>query len=106
IDKVENYRVYTEEGSEHGIYAQIFEEEYESLIQSPRYRDLFKNEIKDIDRHVSGVHDGYFARDRKGQWKDTPETERSINSADAADVFHAIMRNKEGLLTIGDDFPN
>src|SRR5690554_6570789 len=106
IDKVENYRVYTDNGSEHGEYARIFEEEYKNLAQSPEYRDLFEDEITDIDRHVSEVHNGYFAKDRKGQWKDTPETERSMNSADAADVFYAIMRDKEGLLSFGNEFAN
>lgn len=106
IDKVENYRVYTENGSEHGEYARIFEEEYKNLIKSPEYRDLFADEIQDIDRHVSEVHNGYFAKDKKGQWKDTRETTASINSADAADVFHAIMRDKEGLLSFGNEFAN
>ncbi len=106
IDKVENYRVYTENGGEHGAYAKIFEEEYKSLIKSPEYRDLFADEIKDIDRHVSEVHNGYFAKDKKGQWRNTDDTDRSVNSADAADVFHAIMKDKEGLLSFGDEFAN
>ncbi|PID67593.1 MAG: hypothetical protein CR968_05865 [Flavobacteriia bacterium] len=64
IDKVEKYRVYTDEETEHGEYAKIFEEEYKNLIKLPQYRDLFQDEIKDLDRHVSEVHNGYFAKDK------------------------------------------
>ncbi len=107
IDKVEKYRVYTDEETEHGEYAKIFEEEYKNLIKLPQYRDLFQDEIKDLDRHVSEVHNGYFAKDKKsGQFKDIKETASSINSKDAGDAFHAIMKDKEGLLSFGDEFAN
>src|SRR5690606_23846679 len=70
IDRVANYRVYDEEGKQGlGIYGQIFEEEYRRLASHPQYQTLF-GEL-DWDTHVTAVHDGYFAADRKGVAKDT-----------------------------------
>src|SRR5699024_9433133 len=43
IDKVENYRIYPEEGEwQKGKYAKMFEEEYEKLIKLPKYKTLFE----------------------------------------------------------------
>ena len=47
---------------------------------------------------VNDVHNGYFAQDKKGKWKDTKETSASLNSQDAADTFNLIMKDKEKLL--------
>ena len=65
IDRVDNYRIYNEDGTvSNGKYAQWFEEEYRKLINKPKYRTLLNSE--DIDEHIKNAHDGYFAKDRKG----------------------------------------
>ena len=64
IDRVANYREYDEEGNpQPGKYARWFEEEYAAEIKKPKYDSLFA----EIDREtaVDGVHDGYFASDKK-----------------------------------------
>ncbi|EMT45810.1 type III restriction-modification system endonuclease [Anoxybacillus flavithermus] len=94
IDKVANYRDYDKEGNPiKGKYAVMFEEEYQKLIQKPKYRTLF-NDI-DTDILVEKVHNGYFAQDKKGRLKDT----RGNTEADT-DVYHLIMKDKERLLSL------
>ncbi|MFW8567267.1 type III restriction-modification system endonuclease [Orrella sp. 11846] len=93
IDRVSNYRVYDEDGKQElGVYGQMFEEEYLKLARHPQYQSLF-GEL-DWDSHVSTVHDGYFAADRKGVAKDT-----SGKTADDESAYDLIMRDKEKLLS-------
>lgn len=94
LDKVENYRVYDENGnSVPGRYARIFEEEYERLIHLSKYREL-----NDVDIPASEVHDGYFSADKKGKLKNT----KGDTQADES-TYEMIMKNKEGLLTFYDE---
>ena len=94
IDRVANYRVYDDEGQPGlGIYGQIFEEEYLKLARHPQYQTLF-GEL-DWDTHVSQVHDGYFAADRKGVAKDT-----SGKTQDDESAYDLIMKDKERLLSM------
>ena len=93
IDRVANYRYYDEDGNpQKGIYAQIFEEEYKKLIIKPKYNNLF-GEI-DVETAADGVHNGYFAQDKKGALKDT-----NGNTAADDDAYNLIMREKEKLLS-------
>ena len=59
IDEVKKYR--TETG-EKGIYAQMFEECYEELINKPKYQELKKW----FNTNVAKAHNGYFSQDKKG----------------------------------------
>lgn len=94
LDKVENYRIYDEEGKPSlGRYARIFEEEYERLIHFSKYKDL-----NDINVPVSEVHDGYFSADKKGKLKNTQGDTQADES-----TYEMIMKNKEGLLTFYDE---
>lgn len=94
IDKVANYRVYDKDGNQGlGIYGRIFEEEYLKLASHPQYQSLF-GEL-DWDTHVSAVHDGYFAADRKGVAKDS-----SGKTADDESAYDLIMKDKERLLSM------
>lgn len=101
IDKVANYRDYDEDGNPRpGKYAVMFEEEYTKLIHKPKYRDLF--ESVDLETAAVGVHDGYFAVDKK---KDATGQERLKDSrgegktqADES-AYQLIMRDKERLLS-------
>ncbi len=93
IDRVSNYRDYDSAGyPQKGIYAIIFEEEYEKLIQNPKFRPLLN--LEGISPIAPEVHNGYFAQDRKGCLKDT-----AGNTAEDEDVYGLIMREKERLLS-------
>lgn len=86
IDKVEKYR--TEDGGM-GIYARMFEECYNELINRPKYADLKE---KYSDAHAA--HNGYFSQDKKGAYKDT----KGDTIADY-DTYNTIMKDKEWLLS-------
>jgi len=93
IDRVANYRYYDKEGNRHkGVYAKLFEKHYNELIRKPKYNTLFK----DIDTQTpaDGVHDGYFAQDKKGD-KDT-----NGNTSADNDAYSLIMKDKEKLLSM------
>lgn len=106
IDKVANYREYDSEGNrQNGKYARIFEEEYNSLIQKPKYRSLFK-EMKDRDVDVSQIHDGYFSVDKQSKASNRKDkfecyVDTSGKTAKDDDAFNLIMRDKERLLSFG-----
>lgn len=92
IDEVAKYRVYDDESDTRGIYAKMFEECYEELINLPKYADVkefFKNSASD-------VHDGYFSKDKKHHFKDTREGKES---QDDYDTYALIMQEKEKLLS-------
>lgn len=94
IDQVDKYRQYDEEGNELlGDYAQIFEEEYNKLIEQPLYRSLQHSNVA-----TSEIHDGYFSVDNKNRVKDT----RGGTIADET-TYEIIMKDKEGLLTFYDE---
>lgn len=87
IDEVKKYR--TPEG-EKGIYAQMFEDCYEKLINLPKYKEL-----KDrFQTGVTSVHNGYFSQDKKGVFKDTKG-----NTLADDNTYNTIMRDKELLLS-------
>lgn len=87
IDEVKKYR--TETG-EKGIYAEMFEECYNELIEKPKFAVL-----KDrFDTTVEKSHNGYFSQDKKGIYKNT----KGDTLADD-DTYNTIMRDKEWLLS-------
>jgi type III restriction enzyme len=85
IDKVENYRQYTEDGYQLGQYAEWFEEIYKEVTQ--KYWML--SDIPPVHK----VHNGYFSKDKKGNLKNTKGTENADE-----DTYNIIMRDKEKLL--------
>ena len=98
IDKVANYRIYDSETGEakKGKYALIFEEEYNSLIQSGKYQGV---------GDVSKVHDGYFSIDKKKtksgvEYSEFKDTKGNTNADD--DTFTKIMKDKEKLLSFNE----
>lgn len=101
IDKVENYRIYPKEGDwQKGKYALMFEEEYDKLIKLEKYRPLL--EVSYIgEQNAETVHDGYFAKDRKGKFKDSRVTKdgRLRSTKDDESTFKLIMQEKEKLLS-------
>ncbi len=96
IDQVNNYRQYNEDGSvSDGKFAQWFEEAYREAIAKPQFQGVLNAEVADL-------HNGYFAQDKKGQWKDSRDTggEGGSTAADA-DAYELIMKDKERLLSFG-----
>jgi type III restriction enzyme len=67
IDRVASYRDYDASGRPaKGKFAQWFDEELTTLAKEPRYRVLDWTKLP-----MERLHDGYFAQDRKGVFKDT-----------------------------------
>ena len=91
IDRVANYRTYENRQSK-GKLALWFEEIYESLLKEAKYKGAseYKAEV---------VHNGYFAQDKKGNWKDSSEG-RDTQDDDSA--YQLIMKDKERLLDVNE----
>lgn len=87
LDKVENYRVYTTDGYQLGKYATWFEDIYSKVAQEYGHFGL---DILPVEQ----VHNGYFAKDRKGIFKNT-----TGNTKDDEDTYSLIMKDKEKLLS-------
>ncbi len=87
IDEVKKYR--TETGDK-GIYAQMFEECYNELINKPKYAELKSRFNPDVNK----AHDGYFSQDKKGMYKDTKGDTQADDS-----TYNTIMKDKEYLLS-------
>ncbi len=86
IDRVANYRSYDESGNPiKGKFAEWFEYAFESCQK--KYPGV-------IEFDKEKVHNGYFAQDSKGHFKDSKTGE----SKDDDDTYHLIMRDKERLL--------
>ena len=101
IDRVKNYRWYDEDGNaQPGKYALMFEEEYKRAIRRPKYHTLFEG--ADLETAAEGVHNGYFAVDKK---KDTSghgilKESRGAGTTKADEsAYQLIMRDKEKLLS-------
>ncbi|MFJ8551245.1 type III restriction-modification system endonuclease [Streptomyces sp. NPDC093676] len=98
IERVDRYRTYGENGEPvKSDYALIFEEEYQKLKKHPKYTTLL-GEV-DLDSEAQEVHDGYFAQDKKGAWKDVSEG-TGQDGADAERAYDLIMKDKERLLSL------
>ena len=99
IDKVANYRSYDEDGNQvKGKFALMFEEEYTRAVRKPKYHTLFEG--ADLETVAEGVHNGYFAIDKK---KDTKGEDifKDSSGKTAADesAYNLIMKEKEKLLS-------
>ena len=99
IDEVEHYRRYDSSGNpENGIFADMFEEEYEDIVkklQTENGEDAYSKYL----RAISGkkTHAGYFSIDKKGRMINS-KVGRAKTSSDDVDAYDLIMRNKELLL--------
>lgn len=93
IDKVANYRTYTENGATKGKFALWFEEAYEKIANKPKYAGILNG------LRASDVHNGYFAADKQGNWKDSKDTKgEGGKTKDDDGAYSLIMRDKESLL--------
>jgi len=87
IDEVKKYR--TEDGGK-GIYAEMFEECYNELINREKYEPLKKH----FNTATATAHDGYFSQDKKGNYKNTKG-----DTQDDYNTYNTIMKDKEWLLS-------
>ena len=89
IDKVANYRSYDEQGQPlKGKFAEAFENAFKELTALERYKNLLSFPLEKL-------HDGYFAQDKKGVFKDTNGSTQADD-----DVYSLIMKRKEDLLSL------
>lgn len=97
IDKVMNYREYTANGASKGKFAKWFEEAYAKVASKPKYAGVMDN------LSASEVHNGYFAADKSGQWKDSRDTKgEGGRTKDDDTAYTLIMKDKERLLDINE----
>ena len=90
IDRVANYRDYDIGGRQlKGKFAEAFEETLAEFAKDARYKG-----IPWISLLIEKLHDGYFAQDKKGAYKDT----RGDTQADD-EIYTLIMQRKEDLLS-------
>ena len=99
IDKVEKYRLYEPE-VHNGEYADIFEDEYRRIAGSEKWRRRYEKAGVPLPLDPAPLHQGYFARDGKGKFKDTKE---SASTAADAGAFETIMQSKEDLVSLPSD---
>ena len=101
IDKVEKYRAYDEQGTgwHKGEYAEIFEEEYRRLATSTKWQHRYKKAGVPLPTDPEPLHQGYFAVDGKGKFKNTSES--ASTKADTS-AFELIMQKKETLVSLPD----
>ncbi len=100
IDEVVKYRDYSKE-DEKGVYAKIFEDEYEQAVF-----DKLKDLTYDNDAYkaylekfsAAEVHKGYFSIDKKGHVIDS-KADRKTGLSDDESAYDLILKNKERLLS-------
>ena len=112
VDRVERYRAYDPEPHP-GEYARAFEEEYARALDSrasraareavgdpqATWRACYETAGVPLCLDPARVHEGYFARDGRGRFKNTGA---SANTAADVSAFELIMRRKETLLSFPD----
>ena len=105
IDHVDNYRIYEPGGgTKNGTYAEIFEEEYNNIVgqlqlefaDDPEYVAYLKK------FSASDVHNGYFSRDKKGNYVQPSATELRNESSNDVSAYDLIMKDKERLLSFSE----
>lgn len=105
IDAVDKYRLYDKEGNKaNGLYAQMFEEEYESALNERLGRLPVNHAYRQWlqSRPAKTAHAGYFSIDKKGgksRFVDSREI-RAENGSDDVDTFDLIMKDRERLLDL------
>lgn len=99
IDHVDNYRTYVGGVGTKGVFAKIFEEEYNSVLHEflPSLSDSAYYDY--LSRFSSDqVHNGYFSKDNKGKFIDSKVKYGEQGSSDES-VYDLIMKDKERLLS-------
>ena len=93
IDKVMNYREYTANGARKDKFAKWFEEAYAKVASKPKYAGAMGGLL------AREVHNGYFAADKNGQWKDSRDTKgEGGRTKDDDTAYSLIMKDKGALI--------
>lgn len=101
IDEVMHYRRYDAAGQpENGIYAQMFEEEYQDIVDHVKCEPGGEDYAKYLAQFsASGTHAGYFSMDKKGHIVNRiAGDDRKNKTSNDIDAYDLIMKNKELLL--------
>lgn len=100
IDEVAKYKQYDENGNPYnGIYADMFEEEYEDIIGHMQREFGDEEYMKYLDAiSAHDTHAGYFSIDKKGKMTDSKLSNKKAGTSDDIDAYDLIMKNKELLL--------
>lgn len=100
IDEVAKYKQYDSAGVAHnGIYADIFEEEYNDIVNNLQIKFGEDDYMKYLDSiPAEKTHAGYFSIDKKGKMIDSKLKNKKEKTTDDVDAYDLIMKNKELLL--------
>ncbi len=100
IDEVAKYKVYENSVAMNGIYADIFEEEYNAIVQNYlnelAFDEAFQNYLRNIS--ADATHAGYFSIDKKSKQMIDGKIDKKEGRSDDTDAYDLIMKNKERLL--------
>ena len=99
IDEVAKYKQYDEAGNPYnGIYADMFEEEYNDVVGNLQIEFGDEDYVKYLDAiSAHETHAGYFSIDKKGKLTDG-KIDKKEKTSDDSDAYDLIMKNKELLL--------
>ena len=100
IDEVAHYKSYDEAGqAQNGIFAKMFEEEYNEIVNNLQMRLFDEEYIKYLNGiEAKDTHAGYFSIDRKGHMVNNEKKIKKGKSEDE-DAYDLIMKDKERLLS-------
>ncbi len=100
IDEVEHYRRYDENNNAfNGIFADIFEEEYNDIVGNLQLSFDEEDYVQYLDEiSAQNTHAGYFSVDKKGRMTNSRLSDRKSRTSDDIDAYDLIMKNKELLL--------
>ena len=100
IDEVDHYKCYDAAGQPYnGIFADMFEEEYQDIIGNMQLGFGDDDYIRYLDAiPASKTHAGYFSIDKKGHITNSKLSDKKEKTSDDIDAYDLIMRNKELLL--------
>lgn len=100
IDEVDHYRQYENGQQTNGLFAKMFEEEYEDIVSNLQEGIDEEDYIKYLKSiSASDTHAGYFSIDKKsGHMIDGKIGDKKEKTSDDIDAYDLIMKNKELLL--------
>ena len=100
IDEVAKYKQYDENNNElNGIYADMFEEEYQNVFNAFQLRLGEEDYIKHISQFTpKSTHAGYFSIDKKSKKIINSKEDKNEGGSTDTDAYDLIMKNKERLL--------
>ncbi len=106
IDEVSKYRSYDgdDDTGRNGEYAQMFEEEYNSVVSELQRKIGDESYLRYLDKlSARTTHQGYFSIDKKKGKKARfveSKVDRKTQTSDDADAYDLIMKDKERLLSL------